>query len=388
MIANQGVFQLNSIGHLFRERREAFRADLKEAAQWCGETPNWLEDREARDDLPVTDFERICRGLAISPSALLHGEGNTPTRSVSRFRAALEDPNILKPTDLRILATASEIGLALADVLSAQGEKTPFDRYRNLQAPSQRLQPWEHGYELGEASRTLLVPPEGPLFELEYMLTQLGIHIARTKLSTPGIEAASVWESGAVPVILLNTGATRVQYSLSRRAILAHELCHLLHDGGEADIATRVTCARESCNWQEALEQRARGFAPALLAPRRQVREWADLTYPRPVDPFDLVYQLAVHWGLSFEGAIWHAKNCELIESETANVLDAAQMQPYMPIDRFEREEIGPSLLRAYPELRENLAPLMEGLATKLVVEALEDSVISFGRAKELLAWR
>ncbi|MGA2400248.1 MAG: ImmA/IrrE family metallo-endopeptidase [Syntrophobacteraceae bacterium] len=379
---------MNSIGHLFRERREAFSADLKEAAQWCGETPNWLEDKEARDDLPVTDFERICRGLAISPTALLHGEGNTPTRSVSRFRAALEDPDILTPTDLRLLATACEIGLALAEVLSAQGEQSPFDRYRDLQAPLRRLQPWEHGYELGEAARALLAPPEGPIFELEYMLTQLGIHIARTKLSTPGIEAASIWESGAVPVILLNTGATRVQYSLSRRAILAHEMCHLLHDGGEADIATRVTCAMGVCNWQEALEQRARGFAPAFLAPRRQVREWANITYLPPRDPAYLVGQLAVYWGLSFEGAIWHAKNCALIESETADGLYAADIQPDMPMDRFEREEIGSSLLRSYPELRENLAPLMEGLATKLVVEALENSVISFGRAKELLAWR
>ena len=379
---------MNSIGNLVRERREAFSADLKEAAKWCGETPNWLEDKEAMDDLAVADLERICRGLAISPTALLHGEGNTPTRSVSRFRSALENPDVLKPNDLRLLATASEIGLALAEVLSAQGKKSPFDQYRNLQAPSKRLQSWEHGYELGEAARALLAPQKGPISELECTLTQLGIHIARTKFSVPSIEAASIWESGAVPVILLNTDSTRVQYSLSRRAILAHELCHLLHDGGEAEIATRVTCEIGMCNWQEAIERRARGFAPAFLAPGRQIREWAKNTDPPPSDPAYLVYQLATHWGLSFEGAIWHAKNSELIKPEIANDLYASNIQTDMPMDQFERVEIGSPLLNAYPELRENLAPFMEGLAAELVVKALEDSVISLGRAKELLSWK
>ncbi|MFH0821450.1 MAG: ImmA/IrrE family metallo-endopeptidase [Pseudomonadota bacterium] len=376
-----------NIGHLVRERREAFRAGLPEAAQWCGEAPDWLEDRESRDDLSVTDFERICRGLAISPTVLLHGEGNTPTRSVARFRSALEDPSVLKSTDLRLLATASEIGLALADVLTAQGKNPSFDRYRNFRGSSQRFQPWEDGYELGEAARKLLVPRKGPISNLEIMLTGLGVHIARTRFSSPAVEAASVWESGAVPVILLNTSATRVGYSMSRRAILAHEMCHLLHDGGEANVATRVTCAMGTNNWLETMEQRARGFAPAFLAPRRQVLEWAH-TAKAPRNPAVLVYDLAVYWGLSFEGAVWHAKNCGLIGPEMADNLAAKDIQPDMPLDKFEKEKISPSLLSAYPELQESVAPLMEGLAATLVLEALENTAISFGRAKELLEWR
>ncbi|MFH1117640.1 MAG: ImmA/IrrE family metallo-endopeptidase [Pseudomonadota bacterium] len=378
---------MDSIGHLFRERRKAFRADLQEAAQWCGADSVWLEDKEARDDLSATDFERICRGPAISPTALLRGEGNTPTRGVARFRSAPADPNILTPTDLRLLAMASEIGLALADVMIVQGREPSFGQYRNLRGPSHRLQPWEDGYELGEAARALLVPRGGPISELEKAFTQLGVHIARAEFSSPNVEAASIWESGAVPVILLNTGATRVGYSLSRRAILAHEMCHLLHDGGEADIATRVTCAMGTFNWQEGIEQRARGFAPAFLAPRRQVHEWADAAN-LPGDPVDLVLKLAGCWGLSFEGAIWHAKNCSLIPSEIADDLAEMGIQPDMPADQFETEDITSSLLGAYPGLQVNPAPLMEGLAAKLVLEALEESVISLARAKELLSWR
>ncbi|MDR3570474.1 MAG: XRE family transcriptional regulator [Syntrophobacteraceae bacterium] len=376
---------MKSIGELLRERREAFGADRREAARWCGEAPDWLEDKETRSDLSALDFERICRGLAISPAALLHGESDTPTRSVTRFRSALEGHDVLTSNDLGLLATASEIGMALAEVMAAQGKPLPFGQYRNLRAPSTNLPPREEGYELGEAARALLIPHEGPAVELERALAELGVHVARVRFSTSEIEAASIREYGAVPVILLNTGATKVAYKLSRRACLAHEMCHLLHDGGKADIATRVTCPICS-NLQDAIEKRARGFAPAFLAPRKQVHEWAQ-TVNLPTEPPHLVYELASYWGLSFEGAIWHAKNCRLIESEIAFDLAEMNIQPAMDMERFETEPVCPRSLTAYPELQENLSPLMEGFAAKMVIEAFEESAISFGRAKELLSW-
>lgn len=378
---------MNSIGRLLRERREAFGANLQDAAHWCGKWPEWLADKESSDDLSAVDFELICHGLAISPSALLRGGNNTPTRSVVRFRSVLNDPNILTPTDLRILATSSEIGLALGELLAAQGKELPFSQFRNIRGPLPGLQPWEDGYRLGEAARALLVPLEGPIFELETMLAKLGVHITRTRFSISDIEAASTWESGAVPVILLNSGATRVEYSFSRRAILAHEMCHLLHDGGEESIATRVTCAMGTCNSNEALEQRARGFAPAFLAPRRQVQEWGR-NLSLPTNPIALVHEMAAYWGLSIEGAIWHAKNCSLIRSETADDLRNRDIPAILPLDKFERVGVDLSLLSAHPELLENVTPLMKGLATKLVLEALDCSAISLGRAKELLTWR
>src|SRR4030042_1888746 len=112
---------MNSLGHLLRERREAFGSGLQEAAGWCGMPPDWLEDKEVRDDLSAADFERICHGLAISPAALLSGEGDSPTRGVARFRSALRDPNILTPTDLRLIATASEIDRKSTRLNSSHG---------------------------------------------------------------------------------------------------------------------------------------------------------------------------------------------------------------------------------------------------------------------------
>lgn len=378
---------MSSLGDLLRERREAFGSGLQEAAGWCGVSPGRLEEIETKDDLSAADFERICRGLAISPAALLSGRGNSPTRGVARFRSALDDPSILTPTDLRIIASASELGLALAELLRRPGGGASFDRYRDFRGLSAGLQPWEQGYRLGETARTLMVPLDGPILNLELTLTELGVHVARARFSTPSIEAAGVWESGAVPVILLNSSATRVEYSLSRRAILAHELCHLLHDGGEADIATRVTCAMGIGDYQEAIEQRARGFAPAFLSPTTQVHQWA-ATAELPENPSDLVRVLASHWGLSFEGAIWHAKNCGLIQPGIADELVATGFRVDLPADRFESRAVHPPGRGSHPELREDLTPLMDGLAAGLVFEALEDSAISLGRARELLAWR
>lgn len=233
------------LGQLLRARREAFGVSIEDAARWSGMDPGRFGEIEGTEQLSSTELERVCRGLAIAPAALLAGESDSPTRGVARFRSALEDRSMLAPADLRLIATASEIGRTLADLLTMQGKEPPFDRYRDLRGLSPTLQPWEHGYELGESARRELIPAKGPVLELESTLTTLGMHIARVVFTTPGIEAADVWESGAVPVILLNTGAARVGYSLARRAILAHELCHLLHDGGEADIARGPHASRE-----------------------------------------------------------------------------------------------------------------------------------------------
>lgn len=134
------------------------------------------------------------------------------------------------------------------------------------------------------------------------------------------------------------------------------------------------------------MEQRARGFAPAFLAPRGQVSEWVAAT-DLPQDPTGLVTRMAEHWGLSFEGAIWHSKNCRLISSDVADRLDQEHVQPHLPADRFESAPISfrPSMVHA--DLPENAAPLIDGWAARLIVDALESATISLGRARELLLW-
>src|SRR5207249_5663828 len=98
-------------------------------------------------------------------------------------------------------------------------------------------EPWTQGYELAFAARQRLVPTQVPLDSVQRTLEDLGVHVALVSFDAHGLEAASLLEPGSAPVILLNKDSTRVRYPLSRRAILAHELCHLLHDGGERELA-------------------------------------------------------------------------------------------------------------------------------------------------------
>ena len=151
-----------------------------------------------------------------------------------------------------------------------------FGNHRKVQTIPSGMDSWEHGYELGAAANSTIAEGSCPISHLEQLLNENQIHVARVEFRTEGIEAASVWEQGAVPVILLNSRSSRVGYSLSRRAILAHELCHLLHDAGEADLTTRVTLAETPNSFEDRIEQRARAFAPAFLAPQVRVMEWAE----------------------------------------------------------------------------------------------------------------
>ena len=378
---------MTAIGELLRKRREALGAPLAEAARWCGTSTDELAQLEAAQDLSSTAFERVCQGLAVSPSELLSGVERSPRRSGARFRSALSDSSTLTPHDARLLAAASEIGRTLAELSNLIGKRNQFDEYRDMRAVSGVMHPWDQGYGLGEESRTHIGPGPGPILHMERWLSELSVHVTHVWFSTEDLEGASVWESGATPVILLNERAGRVAYSLSRRAILAHELCHLLHDGGDADVATRVSSSEGKGNYEEAIEQRARAFAPAYLAPPAQVRTWADES-SLPRDPAGVVTEVARHWGLSYEGAIWHSKNTGLIGPSTAESLAVERTRPDLPVEDFEAGELSfpPSMLNRELPLRSSR--LMDGWATKVVVDAVEASAISVGRARELLAWR
>src|SRR5208337_1305216 len=98
--------------------------------------------------------------------------------------------------------------------------------------------------------------------------------------------------------------SSRVKYPLSRRAILAHEMCHLLYDGGERDL---TIVSREEGLDASGTERRANGFAPNFLAPKDWVRS-------NGKNAKAIVTELAEQWGLSLEGAAWHAKNLGLIQ--------------------------------------------------------------------------
>lgn len=104
-------------------------------------------------------------------------------------------------------------------------------------------------------------------------------------------------------------------------------------------------------------------------------------------DPRKIVEAMAQHWGLSFEGATWHAKNCGVLNSEQADTLASQTHAPWMDLSEF---EASPSLIPPEmfnPDLPKHAAGPWDGMAAKVVLDAFEEDHITLGRARELLTW-
>lgn len=379
------------LGSRLRQRREELGASLEQAAEWSGLAPSKLAALEAgAPEASVGEFERACRGVAADASTLYRGD-ETPRRRMTRFRATSTPDAPLPPAAIRALAVGAELGRVLASLLQHLGRPVPLEQHRKTAALRTTPDPWEQGYVLAERARVRLHPEAGPIRNVEALLAELGVHVGRVRFPVREVEAASVWEPGAVPVILLNAGLRRARYGLSRRAILCHELCHLLHDAGEAEMTTRVSWSEDAGNYDDAIEQRARGFSPAFLAPRDEVRAAlaGESGGKRRPEARSVVDSLARRWGLSYEGAVWHAKNCRLIQGADAQQLVTRRsMAAELPwANQFEQQPPSTPPALVHAALPDGPSPMMHGFGAGVVLAALDRAAISAGRAREILTW-
>jgi len=329
-----------------------------------------------RDDSGAT-LSEICAladALAFDLAAVIRGDTpSDPARSAARFRAphGVQD---LGGDGARTLARAAELGRIGGQLSKLLGSPSKsLVPWRSVKTVRNHRRLWQEGYELGESAREHLSPRQEPLRSLQGALEDHQVHVARVPLGDERNIAVSIYEPGAIPVVLLNVAASRVDHGLSRRAVLAHELCHLLHDGGEANLVTLVTRAEH----REPVERRANAFAPGFIAPRKWTRATTSAS-----TPIERVREIARTWGLTFEGAAWHAKNSELIEPEVAEEL----------VRRHETiaSDCEPTLSRRDPAsvgLDVAPSPLVSGLVQDMVVDAYAEGLISRGRAHELLTF-
>ena len=361
-----------NVGADVRKRREAFGFSAVELADLAVLPEERLLAIEAGKVQPTTsDLGLLADALACNAADLAHGVADDPRRSVARFRGAITSA-LPSAHDLRLLARAAEAGRILASLRAHLGET--LEALRNLRtpsAPSPAMEPWEHGYQLGIASRERLDRSLAALPSVQGFLEALGVHVADVDFENAAIEAASLYEVGAAPVILINRRATKYGYPLARRAILAHEVCHLLNDGGERNL-TVVSLETDS----SPIEQRANGFAPSFIAPG----PWVSL---RSGEPTAMALELATTWGFSFEGAAWHLKNLRLIDPDVAERLCDLKRKPRIdvafeqPLNRTPPDQFG---VEGEP------SRLVLGLVSETAIIAAAEGVISRGRAAEILA--
>jgi Zn-dependent peptidase ImmA (M78 family)/transcriptional regulator with XRE-family HTH domain len=367
------VMTQSAIGNAVRQCRTEYSFADSELARLSGLSLARLRAIESGTAPSISELSALAAALGVSPGDLRRGKLEDPKRSVARFRAPL-GVSALPAHDVRLLARGAELGriCAFLGQLLGAGESA-IQAHRKVLPVRSHLVPWRQGYDLGERARANLATGGSPLRSVQAKLESLGVHVAFVTFETSDVLAASLFEPGAAPVILLNGAHSRVSESLPRRAVLAHELCHLLHDGGERDLLAIVSRPEEDLSY----EQRANGFAPSFMAPASHVQLEGE-------EPGAIVLQLAYGWGFSYEGAAWHAKNLELITPEEASALVRAPKAVSAPgfedpIDRRDPLKLG---------LEAEATPLTAGLISDRILLALSNELISRGRAAELLSFR
>jgi Zn-dependent peptidase ImmA (M78 family) len=319
----------------------------------------------------TSEVAKLANALAVDPAALWRGEVS-PARTTARFRAPLGVP-FLAREDATLLARAAEAGRIVAHLSALLGRPaSPIIAARRVLPIESWPEPWEQGYRLGVQARQRLHGKREPIASMARLFEQLGIHVASVTFQSTDILAASLYEPGAAPVVLLNRGTHRVKAKLSRRAVLAHELCHLLHDGGETNLLTLVSKGNDPSPH----EQRANAFAPSFVVPGG----WLE---PSTTDPRALTREVAARWGLSFEGAAWHLKNAGRMSNAEAEEMSCGREQ--IPDDDFEHE---PARLPTDNCGVSEPVPTARGLLSDLAVLAYEGELISKGRAAEILELR
>lgn len=361
---------MSTLAETIHELRNGYGFSIEDVARLAGLPSERVASIEQGKVPTVRELATLGNALAVDPADLHAGSVTQPKRTVARFRAP-QGVSELSGHDARLLALAAECGRIGAELERVLGRKRPIVGARSVRGVASRPVAWRQGYTLGATARKQFAPDPVPLESVQGWMEGFGIHVAFVSFESADIEAASIFEPDAMPVVLLNAQSKRVQLPLSRRAILGHEVCHLLCDGGERDL-TIVSRDHDDSPF----EQRANGFAPSFLAPR----DWVKIEEETPEK---IALALAEHWGLTFEGAVWHAKNLGHIDPDVAEELVKGRRP------RVRRGGFEPDVQRTPPELfglEVKTTPLVEGLLSELIIQACVDGLITRGRAREVLS--
>lgn len=343
----------------------------EEAASRGGLEPSLWAAVESGDVLPSayqTSRMAAALGVDVALVAADRDLSQQPDRRAVRFRRGEEASRLGSKARLALMV-AARIGRIAGELGTLLGHTLPVFKARAV--PLKGADAWRQGYRLGSEARLRFkacIPP-GPVVDIVSGFNRLGIHVAEADLGDPDIHAAAIWERDSIPVILLST-ASRARGHRSRRSILAHELCHLLHDADETHVVHTLTRPSER---ELGVEKRANAFAPAFLAPR-------SMCLKKDTSDLELCMELVTHWGFSNEGAVWHTRNLLQLGQERAlTLLDTLDAPPRVP-DRFRV-----TLTPRSDDLPAEPTGMTGGLVMELVREALEASHITRGRAAEIL---
>jgi Zn-dependent peptidase ImmA (M78 family)/transcriptional regulator with XRE-family HTH domain len=363
---------MTSVGVRVRQQREALGLSVADMAGLAQLEVADLEAAEAdQQQLSWGGLVQVARALVINPEVLL-GHQSQPALQL-RCRTPDGAAVTLGGHDTRLLALAARTARAVWPLAKALDKPSTVHARRAPRPVAAAERPGRQGYALGEMARPWFTEDMLPIPSVQGLLERHGVHVGFLELSNAQIDAVALIDDDMVPLVLLNRRSPRSARSVTRRAVIGHELCHLLFDAG-LDVHNLVHVSFHT--WNVDIEQRARAFAPSFLAPPVTLSRGAS------EGGQDLVRRLAATWGLSFEGAVWHAKNAGLLAAldpdELLTWAKAASVDgdfEHVPARHFT-----PDLVEA-----EDIEPFVVGLLAELVVQAAQEDLITPARAREIL---
>jgi Zn-dependent peptidase ImmA (M78 family) len=207
--------------------------------------------------------------------------GSLPAQELSELFATMRaQPQVwMRPID-----SAAE---SVAAVLAEADDKPAFEQGRSV---ARRLR--EH-LSVGDSARA----------EPADVLAQWHIPVVDVRLSSPQLDAISVWGPRHGPAVIVNRNG-RHSRANGRRATLAHEIGHLVMDRGAALPVAEVLGGRISSR----VEMRARAFAAEFLLPE-SVAGQAVMQASTVKDLQRIVGELSSRYGASVEIVAWQAAN-------------------------------------------------------------------------------
>lgn len=215
------------------------------------------------DDVDLGATIRSLLGMSKEPAGGYYATLSLPVLLYSSSSPKLSD------SDLELLLELCRHSEPAATVLGLFRKPIPVSP-----SPQETTQ---EGYDWAIYFRSSCMIPEKVAllghYDLEgEILPKLGVRIVDSHLSDDGVAGVAVMRPGTAPIIAVNQSGRFARSRWGRRMTLAHELCHLLHDG-EANGVVGVV----SNQWAPYLmERRANAFAAMLLMPDAALAEVLD----------------------------------------------------------------------------------------------------------------
>lgn len=223
------------------------------------------------------------------------------------LRIAARMAGALSPEQIReVLHLAREFGASEARRLCSLAEQCAAF----IETYHERVRPFLQGEAAAGFVREWLDLPSDRAVDIFETLSSLGLDIRHRAAEPVTLDGLAIWGKRHGPGVFLNEASGRIfrenegiKESSGARVTLAHELCHLLLDGGHAISAIEVLKARMPAG----VEQRAKSFAGEFLLPSRiAAQHWVDAGRPSDRGGLNaLLETLAETFGVTWSVAAW-----------------------------------------------------------------------------------